>query len=322
MKPALHFLKYYLFVILSIFTDVGPADATTFLAGMGRSGTTWAVDLINYRKDHRLMFEPFIAARVPEAFCFKTHHYIRPDTVDPLLEKQARLILSGNVKNSWVDSGNTKKLFYHKRIIKEIRCNLMLGWLKKLFPDMPLILLVRHPLAIAHSWESLKMLKEDPMAQDRTDFELITSQRELLDDFPIIGDALKGINKSSIFETILFIWCVLYYVPIKQFKLGDIYILAYEDLVLNPEPTLARLFNYLGVKFNWDKIRPLLGTPSITNFLHRDFSEEDKVLFSWKSSYKEEELRRADYILELFGLESVYDPDGLPSKNLQVILSS
>jgi hypothetical protein len=281
---------------------------------MGRSGTTWVMDVMNYRKSYRTVFEPFIASKVSEAFCFKIHHYIRPDTADPVLEKQARLILSGKIKNPWIDSGYNRKVLYRKRIIKDIRCNLMLGWLKNLLPEMPIILLVRHPLAMAHSWENLRMLAEDPMANDRTDFELITSQKALLDDFPVVRQAAKEIDKSSILETILFIWCVLYYVPFNQLSPCDAYMLSYEELVLNPEQAFAGLFNYLGDKFDWDEVRPLLGIPSVTNFLNRDFAEKDDVIFGWKSRYSGEELRRADSILRHFGLEDVYNPQGLPLK--------
>jgi hypothetical protein len=286
---------------------------------MGRSGTTWVMDVINYRKNYRTVFEPFIASMVPEAFCFNIHHYIRPGTPDPLLEKQARLILSGKTRNPWVDSGYNRKVLYRKRIIKDIRCNLMLGWLKSLLPDMPVILLVRHPLAIAHSWESLSMLAEDPMANDRRDFELIISQKALLDDFPVVRQAAKEIDRTSILETIVFIWCVLYYVPLSQLGAGDAYKITYEELMIDPESAFAGLFGYLGDRFNWDEIKPLLRIPSITNFLKRKFLENDEVLFGWKKRYSDEELRRADSILIHFGLDHVYGPDGLPSKDLKAI---
>jgi hypothetical protein len=321
-QPLTQPLKSYYARLLSVSFDMGPPDATTLLAGMGRSGTTWVMDIMNHKNDYRTIFEPFLPSEVPEAFCFKIHHYIRPNTVDPLLERQARLILGGGVKNKWVDIGKKRKLVYHKRIVKDIRCNLMLPWLKSLIPDMPIILLVRHPLAIAYSWEKLSTMPEDPMWNDRRDFQLILSQNTLLNDYQIIRQAANEINTSSIMETILFIWCVLYYVPIKQLKQGDVYITTYEDLVLNPEKAFTGLFNHLGVEMDWSEIHFLFDKPSITNFLKRDFKEMEKVLLGWKSRYSKEELKRANHILRLFDLQDIYGQDGLPSKDLQGILYS
>src|SRR3990167_10571090 len=113
------FLKFCFFILSFVFADIGPVDATTFIAGMGRSGTTWVEEVINYNHDYRIIFEPFHAFRVADAFCFKYHNYIRPETVDPTLEKQARIILSGHVQNSWTDH-DKKSLRYSKRIIKDI----------------------------------------------------------------------------------------------------------------------------------------------------------------------------------------------------------
>lgn len=36
-----------------------------FVAGSRRSDTTWLQEIINYRRDHRILFEPFFHARVP-----------------------------------------------------------------------------------------------------------------------------------------------------------------------------------------------------------------------------------------------------------------
>jgi hypothetical protein len=53
-----------------------------------------------------------------------------------------------------VDVENTGFVF-RRRIIKEIRSNLMLRWLAGISPCTPVVLLVRHPLAVAASWLQL-----------------------------------------------------------------------------------------------------------------------------------------------------------------------
>jgi hypothetical protein len=37
---------------------------TIFLAGTGRSGTTWLSNIINYKNEYRYMFEPFQSKKV------------------------------------------------------------------------------------------------------------------------------------------------------------------------------------------------------------------------------------------------------------------
>ena len=57
---------------------------------------------------------------------------------DEKLKEKYYKILSGNLRNSWVDQYN-KKLFCNKRIIKEIRINQSLKWVKLNFPEIPII---------------------------------------------------------------------------------------------------------------------------------------------------------------------------------------
>lgn len=49
------------------FIDTGRIEDAVILAGMGRSGTTWGADVLNYDKSCRVMFEPFYPAAVHEA---------------------------------------------------------------------------------------------------------------------------------------------------------------------------------------------------------------------------------------------------------------
>ena len=58
--------------------DYGGADATTLIAGMGRSGATWVADVVNYDRNHRGLFEPFLPHQVKEARPFKNIHCLPP----------------------------------------------------------------------------------------------------------------------------------------------------------------------------------------------------------------------------------------------------
>jgi hypothetical protein len=96
------------------------------------------------------MFEPFHAYKVDICKEFKYRQYLRPENKDKYFLETANLILTGKIKNKWINSQN-KRIFSNKRLIKDIRANLMLKWIHTNFPSVPIILLFRHPCAIAYS---------------------------------------------------------------------------------------------------------------------------------------------------------------------------
>ena len=113
--------------------------------------------------------------------------------------------------------------------------------------------------------------------------EIITSQQNLLDDFPIVSQAVAQINRDDLLDRIIFEWCVLHLVPFRQFAPGDLFVLVYENLILEPEAEVERLFSYLKTPINWDKMRTVLPVASSTNFLKRDIAKErTQLLTGWR----------------------------------------
>jgi len=124
------------------FLDLGggPEDCI-LLAGSGRSGTTWVGDVLNYENEYRTLFEPFWKRKVPLVAHFRARQYLAPGCTDPAYLEPARRILSGRIRNAFVDSLNTKWIA-RKRLVKDIRVNLMLGWFHARFPATPIVLLL------------------------------------------------------------------------------------------------------------------------------------------------------------------------------------
>lgn len=130
--------------------DTGDYRQTVFLAGVGRSGTTWVQEIINSRNDFRVIFEPFHQQKVDLPGDWNPKQYLRYNDQRDKFLKTAACILSGNIKNKWTDQFN-RKIIARKRLIKAIRSNLVLKWIKYNFPEISLILLLRHPCAVANS---------------------------------------------------------------------------------------------------------------------------------------------------------------------------
>ncbi len=291
--------------------DYGGADATTFIAGMGRSGTTWIADVVNYDHSHRVLFEPFLPGQVKEARPFKYIHYLPPHDADPARIHAAETILSGKVRHPWVDREN-RRFLYGRRIVKDIRCNLMLGWLKAIRPAMPIILVMRHPLAVAASWMQLGWGKTVDGVGD--DFSIITSQTELLADFPEIDRIRRRIDPHDALEKIIFEWCVFHWVPFRQFRSDEVLLVVYENLILTPEDAARNLFCGLKRPVDYDHLRSALRTQSGTDFLKRGpSSAQVSRLTDWKNVVRPQQVGHAKDILAMFGLDGLYDHDGHPT---------
>jgi hypothetical protein len=285
-----------------IFLDRATEDDTVFVAGMGRSGTTWLADLINHDGKCRVMFEPFNPQRVREARPFRYVQYVNAESHDGILVESARTILSGRIRNRWVDLDN-RKLTLTRRLVKDVRCNLMLRWLKTVCPRMSVVLLVRHPLSVALSWLKLGW----GLAREGSDFQVMVDQRELLQDFPVLADALSQIDVDDALERIICQWCVFYSVPVTQFQGAGLTVLFYENLLIDPRWEAEKLFASLRWSCDWSQLAHGLTRPSRTDFLRRGgIAIRDHQQNAWKHAFTGSQIRRARDILSMFGLENVY----------------
>jgi len=294
------------------FIDLDLSNRSTiFISGMGRSGTTWLSNVINYNNSYRDIFEPFFPYNVKEASIFKYLHYIHPDTYDIELQTSAKNILSGKIRNQWTDV-NINKFFYTKRIIKDIRTNLMLGWLKNIRPNMPTILIIRSPYSVIDSYKQLGWGIE--AGGKKSDFERIKEQEDLFVDFPVIKDICGSIGKKEYIEQLAFQWCVMNYVPLKQLSEGNYILIHYEDLLLRPENILIDIFKYLKLKVDLSQILERIERPSVTNYRNINFNtNKNKLIEKWKISLSKSEIEKINIIINKFDLNHLYDQDGHPS---------
>ena len=273
------------------------------LAGTGRSGGTWLSDILNQRNEYRLVFEPFHPKRAPWMKPFGERRYMRPEEKDPEFLELARSIVTGRVRHPWTERFN-RRFVAHQRLIKEDYANLMLKWLHVNFPGMPLILLLRHPCAVAlsfvtHDYKGAVM----PLLE----------QTKLVEDFlhPWVGEIRKA---RDVFERTLFLWCVEALVPLRQFRSGEVHVVFFENLVRSPESEISRLLSHLGrsmddLQLDLEKLK----IPSLTarRTSSAVWTGADPVE-SWRSKVSDAQRRRALEILSLFGLDAIYTDAPLP----------
>ena len=288
-----------------MFIDVNPdPSASVLLAGKGRSGTTWMASLINRNNDYRVIFEPFNPDRVKTFQHFGRRKYIREDCQDPRYLLPVERVLTGRFRSAWSDAKNTRLLLARKRLIKTVRANLFLGWLKARYPTVPIVLAIRHPCAVVTSAMRRGWSPVLPYMLD---------QEDLVHDFlaPHL-DVILGARDD--FEQHVVAWCIEHYVILRQFQQGQIHLLFWENLYDQPERELEQLFSFLGRPCEeHSEISPRQPSTTTSRETRVALASGRDLLELWRAEVSKEQLKRCVTILSAFGLDQVYSDDPLPN---------
>ena len=266
------------------------------------------METINARNDFRLIFEPFWAERMPLCRHFLPRQYLRVDVDDPKHVVPARTIITGGFRNKWADA-HTKRIFCRRRLIKDIRTNLILGWLARQFPEMRLILLLRHPCAVAHSKIQVQW-RIDPNRRSAGQIEHFLAQPTLVDDFL---DPYVSLMRSTTdtFQRFIIGWCVETLIPLKQLTATQVHVIFYERVRLAPEREMRELFNFLGMSYD-PTILAHVDRPSRTARKDSLIRQGPGDLDPWRSEITRDQLCRALDILSTFGLQRIYNEASEP----------
>ena len=284
--------------------DIKPGyKNTVFLAGSSRSGTTWVADLINYRSDYRYMFEPFAPANTRHSKPFKYMLYLRPGDDAPEYVSAASKILSGKTPDRRGLLHNRGSIF-GKRIVKEVRAQLWLKWLYDRFPGLPVVLLLRHPCAVTLSRTRRNL---------QNYFENVFEEPELFEDHlnPFRRE-IEQARQADPWEQRLFTWCIEHYVPLRQFRRGEIHLAFYEGFADHPKLEFDRLFSFLGATYD-DSIFEALKRPSTRAKSWSAINTGENLVDRWRGEVSDAQMRRSLEILSIFGLDAIYDDGALPN---------
>ena len=271
---------------------------SVFLAGSGRGGTTWVSEIINYRGEYRYVFEPFHPGKVDAFENFRSKQYLRPDDRREEYLEPARKVLTGGLRSRWTDRFH-RKFVARRRLIKDIRANLLLGWMRANFPGMPIILLLRHPCAVVAS--RLALGWKDNLYETM-------EQGELVEDFlrPMEPE-IRGARDA--FERHLFLWCIENYLPLRQFAPGEIHLAFYENFLVQPDEEIDSLFSFLGKDFDERVYRTLKRASPLSR---KDAGSGITSVDAWRRRISDAQIERATEIQGLFGLQRLYGEGTMP----------
>lgn len=272
------------------------------VAGTGRSGTTWAVDVLRTQLSCREMFEPFHPHLVPEYAGFHYFQYMRPERDDPRLESFCRRLLRGEIRNAWVDR-RVWALRPKWRVVKTIRGLLLLRWLRVRFPEVPIVLLMRHPCAVVASRLRLEWATDG-------DIEPFLDQPELVEDFlaPHL-DLIRGAETPE--EKHAIVWSVSNLVPLSQFPPGELDVVFYERLVSSPAEEVPRLFSALSQPFAPSVFRHLRAPSGTAGSFSAVVRGGDPVT-AWRDFLGPARADRVLQVVRAFGLDHLYGEGDLP----------
>ena len=238
------------------------------VAGFGRSGTTWVQDVVAEANRLRPVFEPLHPMHVPGAAPFSQRLVLEDDPAPELhaffsryfheefhslwadyrlervrlLPRPRELLLPGRLSRTgsyWKTAGRNFLRYrpgrrHAGRLVKCVRANMMLGWLKKNFRAR-IVFLVRHPGAVVAS--QLRSLQA--WRPERT----VERYRQ---DAPLV-DTLAAPVRERLFaelsdpEALTLSWCIENGQALQQAARHGIPIVWYEHLVRAGLPEWERI---------------------------------------------------------------------------------
>ncbi len=270
-----------------------------YVTGSARSGTTWVAELLRDALGARLVFEPLHhQSALPGS-----PHFRAQDADDPELRRMLRQALSGTVNDDWVNVFQPDGVFA-RRVVKDIRPG-VLPLVRAVAPEMPVILLIRHPIEVAVSRAELEQGEgewwDTAGAVDELR-EAASSVGGWLSALAAIGlDALD--QEPAPLGSHVVIWCVENAVALSLFPLDRGLALRYEDLLAEPEPHLRSIEELCAVELPRGEA---LTRPSVTSFRGADHIGK---LGSWRSAVPMDEAERLLAITRRFGLDHLYGSD-------------
>lgn len=271
---------------------------TIILAGSGRSGTTWVGNIIAANPGFQVIFEPSDFRRVPEAACLPLFPYARLEGAYPHWEIFFRDVLSGRVRNSWTDREG-KRWWARRFLIKEIRANLMLGWIDRTFHPK-IVYMTRHPCAVVLSRMKLKW---------ETHLDVFIDQKQLVADYldPFMG-IIRGARTD--FQKQAVMWCVENLVPLRQLPNHPWVFCTYEHLYCSPEVETRRILAELGLRHTWFTQRAIKRISVVTR-PDSSVQSGQNPLVEWQNELSHADIADILAIIHAFGI-TLYGPGPMP----------
>lgn len=290
------------------FYDAGSIENTVLLASSPRSGSTWLQELLNHDGRFRIIFEPFLPRRVPQVAALRERQYLgRHDTNDEVREV-VEAVLRGHIRSRWADRFN-RRLWTDARLIKDVRCNLMLGWIREKFPQIRIVFLLRHPCAVVSS--RMKMGWDAPL-------DVMLAQPTLICD-ELAGEHGRDWPLDP-FERQVHAWCIENLVPLRHLEPHEADVFFYEELCIELPKHLPRLLGTDDAS-ELARVEARAKRPSALAGRHSAVVAGTRPHSGWTRDTTPQQRTQAAAILESYGLDRIYGEEVLPRCSSSEVLT-
>lgn len=291
-----------------VYFDFGSADDVIIVAGSGRSGTSWLSRFVSRQYKYRPILEPFWNLHFNgegKVDFYHNYPYI-PSSDGEKYSDHIDRILAGNYRFKGTDTLKPF-LFFWGRVIKAIAANLFLPVLRKRHPKVPIIFIVRDPVAVVAS----RLQRGEYAKPWGLHAHLFNNQPAFLDR--LREDGIGPLEPSNRSEDYAISWCYENYFAMNKWLDDDLFFpVYYEDLVLNTDRKLDEISAYVKKKkgIEGEKARALEKKDKVIftdpRRAHQIKKNPKDHLSRWRQDLGREKIEQVARIVEHFNLLFVH----------------
>jgi len=270
-----------------------------------RGGSTWLAEVLSLTLGIPILWEPLLI-RSSSRFSklnFADMQFLPREMENNEVYRQFENLFKGNGIDDWEkQKTNSKTLIQSKKaLIKFCRGNMLLPYLSSQFnfKNKP-IFLIRHPFAVVAS-----QMKHIGWKGEVSEFQI--PNNDFNEVYTMHSDFLRTLKSK---ETILLAqWCISNKIPLDDSKNNEDWItITYEELILEPQLTVKRIFDQWGLGVDADAIE--FRNKSSTTQQGSPISPKEQLGY-WKKSFNDEQIFEMSNVLKYFKIE-LYDNDVMP----------
>jgi len=282
------------------------------ISGSPRSGTTWLAELIAEAEKNRLIWEPLQEGNSDKhSYNFSKRPLYNPIKKDEINDFQITFfdkLLSGenlNIHNLRLRAYSLNifnTLGNRRLIIKFVRGNGVVGYLHEHFNIPKPVVIIRHPCAVIASQLRMGRWDDHPHIDEN-----------LIKLYPHIKSVIE--NASSLEERLAVTWAG----DVLAAKLweNNIQIVYYEDLVLNGNVVLEKIFSEWGYNEVPENCLNKLNQPSSTSKIWWTSDSGMEKLKGWNKYLSEDQVTKIFATIKSMGVDDYDENSYLPKYNLQ-----
>lgn len=296
---------------------LGRTANAVWMVGDGRSGSSWAANIVSRTCGYRQLFEPFHPIEVRKFGGYQLNHYQRPGSRNEPLRRKLQDVFEGRISNRRVNQA-ADRILYNGLLAKDVFATLLAAWGIENFPHVRLVLQVRNPFAVAVS-----KARNPNHRWTRGPAELLLQPDVVDAHLSEHADFLRHIEarEDPILNHVA-VWSILHSTLFRDFDARRLHIMIYSRTLEDPAREMSRLLAHIGES----GVAPDLDSAVMSQPAR--YSEGSSVNAvratgdrAWLEEVTAEQIRGGNEILSRFGLGELFN-NGQPAPNFEEIAAS